>query len=705
MLKRGTYKLKFSKETLNIFIREIYKDVFMAIPRETIQNAVDSYIEANRFEGIVIVGVPSLDNLVYSITDYGIGIDDTRWSSIFCKLFRSTKDYAGTELLGGFFGLGSKSPFIFADKIIYKTTYNHKLVVREQYPDLSYKLLEAKENVNMDIETTVEVPISKEKLLVNYSSATGLSSILINKILELQPDIEPLEVALTVFNFWLAYYALGILYLPYDFKVLLQTEKGTIDLAEHLQAEFYKGRYLVKSSVLQEILLQKTLELVLPNPKLSVNLSKFVRDHIAKGKTVYPVIVGTLPYPNLTTKLHELTDYINSLQEADITIVLPKSITEVTPDRESVEIVSADADALTFIRQDINQLQTALRNREAEDKKHWTDIVLAYYAFAGKDQRQTLRNHLSVIVDAYDRTIVLPTTLSAEIKDKRYNIYRNNQLLNLLANMVITIEGESIEIAAPKGIMTVEQLLQILDLYKITVNANTSKLSDEEEQLIENIIRLHEMYNGDYLAVVEQSQRKYHNQKVDLLYWPTIDVVTYTAYKTSNRIVQFTDMKQLKGISRYLNQEISNQLAANTLTAKTKALTRMLGANGLVNLLAIQNNKHIFPVIIPIEELSVDSLYTLTGATGKELVQYVTELVNEFKRNYDEILASLLFKIDHYAADIPLLKPLAPKYRKLTPKSTINLLEDLMKVQGKKLVLYPIFRWSNVYKLLEALTV
>jgi len=699
-VKRGTYKIKFDKETLAVFIREIYKDVFMAIPRETIQNAVDSYIEANKYEGTIVIRVPSTDNLVYAITDYGIGIDDVRWESIFCKLFRSTKDYAGTELLGGFFGLGSKSPFIFANKIIYKITYDHELVIREQYSDLSYKIIEQKQNVSTPIETIVEVPIDKEKLLSNLSTVTGLSGILVNKLLETK-EIEPIELAVTIFNYWLAYYALGVLYLPYDFKVIVQTDTGTYDLQKYLQAKFYKGYSLVKANKKSIELFQKTLELVLPNKSLSSLLVSFTRDYIAKGKMIYPIIVGTLPYPNIVNRIKELTPYINKLQEKDIAIVLPKNVAEITPDREAAEIVSDNAEIFNRFRQNKANLLLQLKNRDAIDKKDWTDKVLMYYITV--DDSKIDDEMLDVLQSAYDRTIVIPNTVIAELKQEGYNVHRNNQLLKLLGNMSITIDGLEIEIGVPKSISNIDELFNIVKLYKIELQ---QRIPEEIKSILDRIVRYYEIYNGDFLTMTDYHLK--NTSKLDILYWPTLYTLLQTAYENQDRIIQIASMKELKTITKYLSKSIAAIVEENTLQTKYKNIVANFKRNGIIDLLAIQSNKvidkFIVPVVIPKEEVTVIDLQELSSEKGQQLYNYVAELVQQFKTNYDEILAALLFKIDHYAIDIPILQDIKPKVRLLTPKSTINLFEDLTKVQGKTLSMYPIFRWANVYKLLEALT-
>lgn len=114
-------EISFSVKSLaNIFEllhKSMYNDKPTAVAREIISNAIDANIEAGSKKKI-IVKFPTRMNQMFTVQDFGIGIDKERLKC-FSEYGNSTKTNTNKEIGG--FGLGAKSPWSITDQFTITT--------------------------------------------------------------------------------------------------------------------------------------------------------------------------------------------------------------------------------------------------------------------------------------------------------------------------------------------------------------------------------------------------------------------------------------------------------------------------------------------------------------------------------------------------------------------------------------------------------
>lgn len=107
------FKMKASAKAFSILSSTMYKNPILAIVRELACNAYDAHVAAGTLTTPFDVHVPNSLECHFSIRDYGIGLSEQQIDDIYTTYFESTKsdsdDYVGA------LGLGSKSPFSYAD--------------------------------------------------------------------------------------------------------------------------------------------------------------------------------------------------------------------------------------------------------------------------------------------------------------------------------------------------------------------------------------------------------------------------------------------------------------------------------------------------------------------------------------------------------------------------------------------------------------
>ena len=110
---------KFTIETNGVAFKvlssSLYEKPIVAIVRELLSNAFDSHIAANNIATPVEIHLPTLEESYFSITDYGTSLTEEEVYSIYTSFFSSTKRDNNNQT--GCFGLGSKTPFAYSDKI------------------------------------------------------------------------------------------------------------------------------------------------------------------------------------------------------------------------------------------------------------------------------------------------------------------------------------------------------------------------------------------------------------------------------------------------------------------------------------------------------------------------------------------------------------------------------------------------------------
>lgn len=91
----------------------LYSDKIMAVIRELSCNAYDSHVAAKKKSVPIKVTMPTVENPVFKVQDFGTGLDDEQVTSLYTNYFASDKRDDNAQIGG--FGLGSKSPFAYTD--------------------------------------------------------------------------------------------------------------------------------------------------------------------------------------------------------------------------------------------------------------------------------------------------------------------------------------------------------------------------------------------------------------------------------------------------------------------------------------------------------------------------------------------------------------------------------------------------------------
>lgn len=109
----SSFGMVMNGKAFRILSDTIYKDKIGSIVREVSCNAADSHVEAGKADVPFTIHAPDDFEPWFSVRDYGVGMDDNSVRKIFTTYFSSTKDDSNKCV--GAFGLGSKTPFAYAD--------------------------------------------------------------------------------------------------------------------------------------------------------------------------------------------------------------------------------------------------------------------------------------------------------------------------------------------------------------------------------------------------------------------------------------------------------------------------------------------------------------------------------------------------------------------------------------------------------------
>lgn len=136
----NTFGIKSSPKTFAILSSGLYSDKIAAVVRELSCNAYDSHVDRNKLidEGRatkhtapqdknIRVHFPSSFDPFFSVRDFGIGLSPEDVENIYTVYFESTKQDSNDYI--GALGLGSKSPFSYAQSFnVIATKNGHRVV-------------------------------------------------------------------------------------------------------------------------------------------------------------------------------------------------------------------------------------------------------------------------------------------------------------------------------------------------------------------------------------------------------------------------------------------------------------------------------------------------------------------------------------------------------------------------------------------------
>lgn len=112
-----SFFFKLSKEgfsiVLDILRNQLYSNKELAVIRELSCNAYDAMIEAGKSGGGFVIGVPTSENPVFRVRDFGKGLSAKEVREIFVEYGNSTK--RNSDELIGQKGIGAKCPFAYGD--------------------------------------------------------------------------------------------------------------------------------------------------------------------------------------------------------------------------------------------------------------------------------------------------------------------------------------------------------------------------------------------------------------------------------------------------------------------------------------------------------------------------------------------------------------------------------------------------------------
>jgi hypothetical protein len=122
-LKSQSFEIGNAEMIIEILRNKLYSNPIQTLVQEYISNARDANREVNSKQKIKIT-LPTEDNLILSIRDFGPGLSPERVADVFVKYGNSTKRDTNRQVGG--FGIGAKSAWAYADSFVILTYHGGK---------------------------------------------------------------------------------------------------------------------------------------------------------------------------------------------------------------------------------------------------------------------------------------------------------------------------------------------------------------------------------------------------------------------------------------------------------------------------------------------------------------------------------------------------------------------------------------------------
>jgi hypothetical protein len=113
LTETNTFSIATNGKAFTILLAGLYSDKPRAIIRELCSNAFDSHVMAGIIDRPFKVHVPTVWEQEFSVRDYGVSLTHEQVMTLYTTVFMSTKEDSNNQV--GKFGLGSKTPFAYAD--------------------------------------------------------------------------------------------------------------------------------------------------------------------------------------------------------------------------------------------------------------------------------------------------------------------------------------------------------------------------------------------------------------------------------------------------------------------------------------------------------------------------------------------------------------------------------------------------------------
>jgi len=118
----SNFKIEATAKAFKILSDGLYSNKIKAVVRELSTNAYDSHVDAGHPEKPFEVFLPSRLEPTFSIRDYGTGLSYEDCMDLYTTYFRSNRTDSNDSV--GCLGLGSKSPFAYADQFLVESFFN-----------------------------------------------------------------------------------------------------------------------------------------------------------------------------------------------------------------------------------------------------------------------------------------------------------------------------------------------------------------------------------------------------------------------------------------------------------------------------------------------------------------------------------------------------------------------------------------------------
>lgn len=113
-LEAVDFKIAGTAEFFDIISSKVYSNRILAPIRELCCNAYDAQVAANNVDARMEVHLPTDDEPIFSVRDFGTGLTVEQMNNLYTTYGQSSKTNTNDAI--GCLGLGSKSPFAYADK-------------------------------------------------------------------------------------------------------------------------------------------------------------------------------------------------------------------------------------------------------------------------------------------------------------------------------------------------------------------------------------------------------------------------------------------------------------------------------------------------------------------------------------------------------------------------------------------------------------
>jgi hypothetical protein len=158
--KEGGFTIEASPAMFEILSSRIYTDVPLAIVRELSTNAADSHVEAGTEDTQFDVHLPDTFECFFSIRDYGTGLTREEIEHVYTAFGASTR--RDSNDFTGCWGLGSKTPFAYADQFTVTSYRDGKAFTYAAFKENGFPAIAFMSEVDTDEPNGFEVHLNVE---------------------------------------------------------------------------------------------------------------------------------------------------------------------------------------------------------------------------------------------------------------------------------------------------------------------------------------------------------------------------------------------------------------------------------------------------------------------------------------------------------------------------------------------------------------